>query len=48
MRKNFLEMLPDFRDGTTDVTRTLHFGTPTDYEKVQTVTVNLVLDIHVC
>jgi hypothetical protein len=23
-----------FRDGTTDVTRTFHFGTPTDYEKV--------------
>ncbi|KAH1013221.1 hypothetical protein HUJ04_002241 [Dendroctonus ponderosae] len=22
-----------FRDGTTDVTRTVHFGTPTDYEK---------------
>lgn len=22
-----------FRDGTTDVTRTLHFGTPTNYEK---------------
>ncbi|KAL1491213.1 hypothetical protein ABEB36_011846 [Hypothenemus hampei] len=22
-----------YRDGTTDVTRTLHFGTPTDYEK---------------
>lgn len=21
------------RDGTTDVTRTLHFGTPTDYQK---------------
>lgn len=23
------------RDGTTDVTRTMHFGTPTAYEKVQ-------------
>ena len=23
-----------FRDGTTDVTRTMHFGTPTDFEKV--------------
>lgn len=22
-----------YSDGTTDVTRTLHFGTPTDYEK---------------
>uniref|UniRef100_A0A4W4F960 Xaa-Pro aminopeptidase 1 n=1 Tax=Electrophorus electricus TaxID=8005 RepID=A0A4W4F960_ELEEL len=22
-----------YRDGTTDVTRTMHFGTPTDYEK---------------
>lgn len=23
------------RDGTTDVTRTMHFGTPTAYEKVR-------------
>jgi Xaa-Pro aminopeptidase len=23
----------DFRDGTTDVTRTWHFGTPTAFEK---------------
>jgi hypothetical protein len=23
-----------FRDGTTDFTRTFHFGTPTDYEKI--------------
>ena len=24
-----------FRDGTTDVTRTMHFGTPTDKQKVR-------------
>ena len=25
-----------FSDGTTDVTRTMHFGTPTDKQKVST------------
>lgn len=25
------------RDGTTDVTRTMHFGTPTDHQKVKIV-----------
>ena len=26
-----------YRDGTTDVTRTVHFGTPTEKEKVSSV-----------
>jgi len=29
-----MSFLLPFRDGTTDVTRTMHFGTPSDYEKV--------------
>jgi hypothetical protein len=26
-----------FRDGTTDVTRTFHFGEPSPYQKVSTI-----------
>ena len=31
-----------YRDGTTDVTRTLHFGTPTDFQKVMFITLKVV------
>ncbi|XP_072335641.1 xaa-Pro aminopeptidase 1 isoform X1 [Scyliorhinus torazame] len=34
-----------FRDGTTDVTRTMHFGTPTEYEKE---CFTYVLKGHIC
>ena len=30
---NSIFLIPFYRDGTTDVTRTVHFGTPTDYER---------------